>query len=65
MTAMALSDLDFNEAALEIINVKIGDALNKGQKMNLVEELKVDKLWEEYSDLKRHNEIFNIICMPY
>ena len=39
--------------------------MNKGQRQNLAEELKEDRLWEEYSDIKLHEELFNVGCMLY
>ena len=65
MAIMALSDLEPDEAALAVINYRLADQLNKGQKQNLVEELYEDRLWEEYSNINLHKEIFNVSCMLY
>lgn len=65
MAIMALSDLDPDEAARVVIDYRLGDSLSKGQKQNLVEELYEDKLWEEYSEIKLHKEIFNISWVLY
>lgn len=63
MTAMALSDLEPNQAAEVLLELKFGDRLSKGQRSNLAEELKDDRLWEEYAEISFHKELFNISCM--
>ena len=63
MTAMALSDLDPIEAAAVLLELKFGDRLSKGQRNNLAEELKDDRIWEEYAEISFHKELFNISCM--
>jgi len=65
MTLMALSDLNPEEAAVKVLELRFGDRLNKGQRQNIAEELKEDRLWEEYADLKYHEELFNVACMLY
>ena len=65
MTLMALSDLDPEEAAIKVLEFRFGDRLNKGQRQNIAEELKEDRLWEEYADLKYHEELFNVACMLF
>jgi hypothetical protein len=65
MTCLALSDLEVEEAAVKVLEFRLGEILNKGQRQNLAEELKEDRLWEEYSDIKLHEELFNVGCMLY
>ncbi|MBT8256444.1 MAG: hypothetical protein KJO23_07875 [Bacteroidia bacterium] len=65
MTAMALSDLEVEEAAIAVLEYRMGERLNKGQRLNLAEELKDDRIWEEYSDISLHEELFNVSCMLY
>lgn len=65
MTAMALSDLDTDDVAVILLEMRLGDRLNKGQRQNLAEEFKSDRLWEEYADIQDHEELFNVACMLY
>ena len=63
MTAMALSDLEADEAAKAVLEVRFGDKLTSGQRQHLAEELKDDRLWEQYAEIGFHEELFNVGCM--
>lgn len=63
MTAIALSDLELDEAIDHTLVYRFGDQLNKGKRQNLVEEIREDRIWEQYSDLSYHQELFNVCCM--
>ncbi|MEQ9064052.1 MAG: hypothetical protein RIE58_07735 [Vicingaceae bacterium] len=63
MTIMALSDLEPEEAAELVLEVRLGEKLTVGQRKNLSEELKDDRLWEEYAEISFHEELFNVGCM--
>ncbi|MEQ8324733.1 MAG: hypothetical protein RIC15_10715 [Vicingaceae bacterium] len=63
MTIMALSDLEPEEAAELVLEVRLGEKLTVGQRKNLAEELKDDRLWEEYAEISFHEELFNAGCM--
>jgi hypothetical protein len=65
MALMALSDLEAEEAAIRLLELRFGDKLSKGQRQNLSEELKEDRLWEEYADIRFHEEIFNVSCVLF
>lgn len=65
MACLALSDFEIEEAAVKVLEYRLGDKLNKGQRQNLATELQEDKLWEEYSDLALHEELFNVGCILY
>jgi hypothetical protein len=65
MASLALSDYSPEEAAIKLLTLRIGDDLNKGQRQNIAEELRGDRLWEEYSEIEHHEELFNIACMLY
>lgn len=65
MACLALSDFDVEAAAVKVLEYRFGETLNKGQRQNLAEELKEDRLWEEYSDIKLHEELFNVGCILY
>ncbi|MFT7030807.1 MAG: hypothetical protein ACJA2C_002207 [Marinoscillum sp.] len=60
MTAMALSDFEVLEAAEMLLSHRLGENLSKGQRKNLAAELKEDRIWEEYSELSFHKELFNV-----
>ncbi len=65
MTCLALSDLEKEEAVEKVLEFRLGDRLNKGQRKNLGNEMQDDPLWIEYSDLSFHEELFNAGCMLY
>ncbi|MGB5646237.1 MAG: hypothetical protein WBM55_03875 [Muriicola sp.] len=65
MACLALTDFEVEEAAVKVLEFRIGDRLNKGQRQNLAIELQDDKIWEEYSDLSLHEELFHVSCMLY
>lgn len=63
MAAMALSELEPEEAAVKVLELRLGDRLNKGQRQNIADDLKEERLWEEYADISFHKELFNVGCM--
>ncbi len=65
MACMALSDFTLEDAAVKVLEFRLGETLNKGQRQNLAEEFKEERLWEEYSDIALHEELFNIACVLY
>ncbi|MEL4456262.1 hypothetical protein [Lutimonas vermicola] len=65
MVCLALSDFETEDAAIKILEFRLEEKLNKGQRQNLAEELKEDRLWEEYSDITLHEELFNVACLLY
>lgn len=58
MAALALSDLEPEEAAILLMELRIGDELNSGQRVNLAEEFKDTALWQRYSDIRLHKDFF-------
>jgi len=60
---MALQDLEAVDAAAALIELSIGDRLNRGRKQNLAEEMTTDRAWEEHADLSLHEAIFNAQVM--
>ncbi|NNJ88318.1 MAG: hypothetical protein HKP53_02865, partial [Eudoraea sp.] len=48
-----------------VLEYRLGDRLNKGQRQNLAIELQEDRIWEEYADLSLHDELFHVSCMLY
>jgi hypothetical protein len=65
MACLALSDFDKEEAVEKVLECRIGDKLNSGQRKNLGNEMQEDPLWTEYSDLSLHEELFNVGCMLF
>jgi hypothetical protein len=65
MATLALSDFSPEEAAIKLLELRLGDELNKGQRQNIAEELRGDRLWEEYSEIELHEELFNVACMLF
>ncbi len=65
MACLALTDFEVEEAAVKVLEFRIGDRLNKGQRQNLAIELQEEKIWEEYADLSLHEELFHVSCMLF
>jgi len=65
MACLALTDFEVEEAAVIVLEFRLGDRLNKGQRQNLAIELQEEKIWEEYADLSLHEELFHVSCMLY
>ncbi len=59
MLLMALQDLDPEDAADAVLAVKIGDALTRGARQNIVQDfLDEQRPWEEAADISLHARIF-------
>lgn len=56
---MALQDREASEAARIALAQTLGKLMNAGQIQNLAEEMKDDRKWEEASDMRCHEPIFN------
>jgi len=65
MACLALSDFEKEEAVEKVLEFRLGDKLNKGQRKNLGNEMQEDPLWVEYSDLSLHEDLFHVGCMLY
>lgn len=65
MACLALTDFEVEEAAVKVLEYRLADRLNKGQRQNLAIELQEEKIWEEYADLSLHEELFHVSCMLY
>ncbi|MFT7268067.1 MAG: hypothetical protein ACI905_000266 [Roseivirga sp.] len=65
MASLALSDFTPEEADIKLLELRIGSKLNKRQRQNIAEELRGDQLWEEYSEIELHEELFTIAGMLY
>ncbi len=65
MACLALTDFEVEEAAVKVLEFRLGERLNKGQRQNLAIELQEEKIWEEYADLSLHEALFHVSCMLY
>ncbi len=65
MACLALTDFEVEEAAVKVLECRLGDKLKKGQQQNMAIELQEDRIWEEYADLSLHEELFHVSCMLY
>ncbi|NNK10232.1 MAG: hypothetical protein HKP08_02715 [Flavobacteriaceae bacterium] len=65
MACMALSDFEKEEAVEKVLEFRLGDKLNSGQRKNLGNEMQQDPLWVEYSDIALHEELFHVGCMLF
>ena len=65
MASLALSELEPEAAAAILLEMRLGERLRPGQRRNMAEEMKDERLWEEYADTSCHEELFNIACMLY
>ncbi len=60
MAAMALIDFEPEEAAEKVLEFRLGDKLNAGQRENIAVDARRESLWEQYSDISFHEEMFNV-----
>jgi hypothetical protein len=65
MASLALSELEPEEAADRLMELRLGERLTGGQRRNMAEEMKDERLWEEYAEMSCHEELFNVACMLY
>lgn len=62
---MAISDFEPNEAAAILLDYKFSDVLNDGQIDNLSHEMLRAKVFENYSEIDLHHNLFNINQLLY
>jgi len=60
-----LSENEPEDAAAIILKYIFNDRLNDGQIANLSNEMRDEKIWEEYADLSLHEEFFNASQLLY
>ncbi|MEO9871535.1 hypothetical protein [Ekhidna sp.] len=58
-TIMALQELEADEAAVLVLSFKLGNKLSAGQIQNLSYEMMDEILWEEYTDINLHKELYD------
>ncbi len=62
---MAISDFEPHEAAAVLLDYKLSDVLNEGQIDNLSHEMLRVKVFENYTDIQLHHDLFNINQLLY
>lgn len=62
---MALSDFSPEEAAVKVLEFRLGEKLNEGQRKNISEDLKDERLWEAFAEIRHHEELFNVACILF
>ena len=62
---LMISDNDVSDSAYEVLKYVLQDKLNEGQLRNLSNEMEDDKMWEEFSDMSCHKEIFRVNQLLY
>lgn len=60
-----LSENEPEDAAVIILKYIFNERLNDGQIDNLSNEMRDEKIWEEYADLSLHEEFFNATQLLY
>ena len=62
---MAISDFEPNEAAAILLDYKLSDSLAEGQIDNLSHEMLRVKVFENYTEIDLHRDLFNINQLLY
>lgn len=62
---LSLQDREPDEAAVLLLEHRLGDALGKGQIQNMAREMLDEKLWEEYSEMELHERLFHVGSLLY
>jgi len=62
---MAIADFEPNEAAAILLDYKLSDVLAEGQIDNLSHEMLRVKVFENYSEIDLHHDLFNINQLLY
>ena len=65
MCLMSLQDQDPADAALIVLKHVIGNDLSEGQLQNMANEMRDEKLWEEYVDPAYHGRLFTVGSLLY
>lgn len=60
MLHMAITDFEPNEAAEIVLTYKLSEKLSEGQIAQISNDMLLDKISEEYSEIDLHYDLFNI-----
>jgi len=63
MTAMALQDLDVDEASGLVLEAVFGDGMGSGVRQNLIPDLREDRPWEEFAEISQQAGIFEAVVL--
>ncbi len=62
---LAILDLEPEESAEIILKYKIGNKLNDNQIIQVAHDMVAEPLWEEYSDMSLHEDLFIVNALLY
>jgi len=65
VTALALIDLEPEEAIKAVLELRFGERMTEGQRQDLSTDMQQGRIWEEYRDMAFHEELFNAACMLF
>lgn len=65
LLAMAITDFEPQEAAAIVLDYRLSEHLNEGQIDQISNDMLIDKVSEEYSDISLHHQLFNINQLLY
>ncbi|WP_373513308.1 hypothetical protein [Persicitalea sp.] len=60
MTLMAITDEEPNQAAENLMGLYLADDLNEGQMSQIASDMQLDKIFEEYPEIRLHHRLFSI-----
>jgi hypothetical protein len=63
MAALALQDLDEQEAGELTLKVVFGDTMGSGVRQNLVDDLRDDRPWEQFASIEQQAGIFEAMVL--
>lgn len=62
---LALQDLEPDEAAELLLQTKLAEKLTQGKIENLAQEMKNERVWEEYMDISLHEKLYHCASLLY
>lgn len=65
MCLMALSDRELDEAAAHVLRHRLGTRLREGQIRDIAHDMIDEPLWEDYSDIRVHEQLYNANQLLY
>ena len=60
MALMAITDEEPNQAAENLMALYLADDLNEGQMSQIASDMQLDKIFEEYPEIRLHHRLFSI-----
>lgn len=65
MCAMALADLEPDDAAAVVVRHRLGKKLRSGQIEDVAHDMIEEPLWEDYPDMSTHEQLYNANQLLY